>query len=41
MEDGDVGVVTRDIFAFYNQLDGIAGFDELYAIEDATTEKGD
>ena len=37
--DGNTGVSSADVFDVYNQLDEIAGFAELYAIEDQTTEK--
>ena len=39
MASGSTGHSVKDIFAVYNRLGEIAGFDELYAIEDATTEK--
>ncbi|MFT6435286.1 MAG: methylisocitrate lyase [Candidatus Azotimanducaceae bacterium] len=39
MQSGSTGHSHKDIFAVYNQLGEIAGFDDLYAIEDATTEK--
>ena len=39
MTDGVTGVAAGDVFALYNQLDDIAGFAELYAIEDETTER--
>jgi 2-methylisocitrate lyase-like PEP mutase family enzyme len=38
-ETGDIGWSARDLFAIYNELDRIAGFDALYAIEEATTER--
>ena len=39
MLSGETGVPTGEIFELYNQLDDIAGFAELYAIEDRTTER--
>ncbi len=36
---GDPGHTTAEIFETYNKLDELAGFAELYSIEDATTEK--
>ncbi len=36
---GQTGVAAAEVFELYHQLDEIAGFDELYAIEDKTTEK--
>jgi 2-methylisocitrate lyase-like PEP mutase family enzyme len=39
MADGNVGGTTEEIFELYNQLDDLAGFDELYSIEDQTTLK--
>ncbi len=41
MADGHTGVAAGDVFALYNKLDDIAGFAELYAIEDQTTERPD
>ena len=39
IETGQTGREARDLFAIYNKLDGFAGFDEFYEVEDATTEK--
>lgn len=37
-ETGTTGLDLKALFALYNQLDTLAGLDELYAIEDVTTE---
>ena len=38
-ETGRTGTDPKALFATYRELPGMAGLDELYAIEDATTEK--
>ena len=36
---GETGVAAAEVFSLYGELDEIAGFADLYAIEDRTTEK--
>ncbi len=38
-ETGQTGADPKALFATYRELPGMAGLDELYAIEDATTER--
>lgn len=37
---GSTGQTAKHLFSIYRELPGLAGLDELYAIEDETTEKG-
>jgi len=39
LEDGTVGRPSADVFAVYRELQDMAGMDELYAIEERTTER--
>jgi hypothetical protein len=37
MRTGTIGRPVGEVFTLYRELAGLAGFDEYYAIEDATT----
>ncbi|MEM7019695.1 MAG: isocitrate lyase/PEP mutase family protein [Pseudomonadota bacterium] len=39
IQNGTTGRTAQELFGIYNKLDEIAGFDEFYQVEDATTEK--